>query len=128
MHEYDTVLKALLQSPQSTVLERMTGARIVHWLNVEFSEVKQLRVDMLGATEDPADLVGVELQSANDNKVAIRMAEYALGATVSMRHSRDSMCFMSEKRRCGCLRNWWARVFNFATRSSISGSWTKDCC
>ena len=78
MHEYDTVLKALLQSPQSTVLERITGARIVHWLNVEFSEVKQLRVDMLGTTEDPADLVSIELQSTNDNKMPIRMAEYAL--------------------------------------------------
>jgi len=43
MHEYDTVLKALLQSPQSTVLERITGARIVN-----------ARVGLLGVTADPS--------------------------------------------------------------------------
>jgi predicted transposase YdaD len=78
MHEYDTVLKALLQSPQSTFLERITGSRIERWLNVEFPEVQQTRVDLLGATADPRHLVALELQSANDSKIPVRMAEYAL--------------------------------------------------
>lgn len=80
MHEYDTVLKALLQSPQSTVLERITGARIERWLNVEFPEVQQTRVDLFGATLDPNHFVAVELQSTNDLKIPIRLAEYALRA------------------------------------------------
>ncbi len=79
MHEYDTVLKALLQSPQNTVFERITGTRIDHWLNVEFPEVQQTRVDMLGVTTVHAhDLAALELQSANDMKLPLRMAEYAL--------------------------------------------------
>lgn len=80
MHEYDTVLKALLQSPESTVLERITGVRIVSWLPVEFPEVQQTRVDLLGATADPNHLVAVELQSTNDPNMPLRMAEYALRA------------------------------------------------
>jgi predicted transposase YdaD len=78
MHEYDTVLKALLQSPQNTIFERITGARIEQWLNVEFPEVQQTRADMLGATAHRRRLVNVELQSANDMKIPLRMAEYKL--------------------------------------------------
>jgi predicted transposase YdaD len=79
MHEYDTVLKALLQSPQNTIFERITGAKIDRWLNVEFPEVQQTRVDMLGlAATERKRLLGLELQSANDMKLPLRMAEYAL--------------------------------------------------
>ncbi len=79
MHEYDTVLKALLQSPQNTVFEQITGTRVDRWLNVEFPEVQQTRVDMLGvAQSDDKHLVDLELQSSNDMKIPLRMAEYAL--------------------------------------------------
>ena len=78
MHEYDTVLKALLQSPQNSILETITGARIDQWLNVEFPEVQQTRVDMLGLTLNRQRLIGIELQSTNDVKLPLRMAEYAL--------------------------------------------------
>ena len=78
MHEYDTVLKALLQSPQNTIFERITGDRIDRWLNVEFPEVQQTRVDLLGETADKRRIIGVKLQSANDAKLPMRMAEYAL--------------------------------------------------
>jgi predicted transposase YdaD len=78
MHEYDTVLKALLQSPQNTIFERITGARIEQWLNGEFPEVQQTRADMLGATAHRRRLVNVELQSANDVTIPLRMAEYKL--------------------------------------------------
>src|ERR1700722_19005870 len=78
MHEYDTVLKALLQSPQNTIFEKITKAKIDQWLNVEFPEVQQTRVDMLGPTAHREHLVGWELQSTNDMKLPLRMAEYAL--------------------------------------------------
>jgi predicted transposase YdaD len=78
MHEYDTVLKALLQSPQNTILERITGSRIDHWLNVEFPEVQQTRVDLLGETADLMRLIALELQSTNDLNAPLRMAEYSL--------------------------------------------------
>jgi predicted transposase YdaD len=79
MHEYDTVLKSLLQSPQNTIFEKIIGSRIDHWLNVEFPEVQQTRVDMLGVTVvNERDLAGIELQSTSDAKLPLRMAEYAL--------------------------------------------------
>jgi hypothetical protein len=77
MHEYDTVLKDLLKNPQSTVLERITGSKIDRWLNVEFPEVQQTRVDLLGETTS-GELLGIELQSLNDLRLPLRMAEYAL--------------------------------------------------
>jgi hypothetical protein len=52
MHEYDTVLKALLQSSRNSIFERITGAKIGRWLNVELPEVQQTRVDLLGETAD----------------------------------------------------------------------------
>jgi len=78
MHEYDTVLKSLLQSSQNIILERITGTRVERWLNVEFPEVQQTRVDLLGATANPEHLIGLELQSTNDPNLPLRMAEYAL--------------------------------------------------
>jgi predicted transposase YdaD len=77
LHEYDTVLKALLQSPQNTIFEKITNAKIDHWLNVEFPEVQQTRVDMLGVAQNRR-LIGLELQSTNDMNLPLRMAEYAL--------------------------------------------------
>ena len=78
MHEYDTVLKTLLQSPQNSILERITGARIDHWLNAEFPEVKQRRADLLGETADRRRILALELQSTNDSDLPLRMAEYAV--------------------------------------------------
>lgn len=77
MHEYDTVLKALLQSPQNTIIEKITGTRIERWLPVEFPEVQQTRVDLLGVAEQ-GQLIAVELQSSNDTNLPLRMAEYTL--------------------------------------------------
>ncbi len=47
------------------------------WLNVEMPQVQTSRVDLLGRT-DVSSLVHVELQSTNDARMALRMAEYAL--------------------------------------------------
>jgi predicted transposase YdaD len=79
VHEYDTVLKALLQSSQNSIFERITGAKVGRWLNVELPEVRQTRVDLLFETlEVLRRLINLELQSTNDPWLALRMAEYAL--------------------------------------------------
>ncbi len=68
MHRYDAVLKSLLQDSRNSVLERITGAKIRQWLNVELSEVNQTRVDLIGETADGERLIGFELQSANGSR------------------------------------------------------------
>jgi len=78
VHEYDTVLKSLLQdSKNSSIFEQITGARPSRWINVEFPEVQQTRVDLLVETAD-LRLINIELQSTNDSLLPLRMAEYAL--------------------------------------------------
>ncbi len=64
MHEYDTVLKSLLQDPRNSVLEQIAGAPMGRLLNVELPEVQQTRVDLLFETsEEVPRLIGIELQS-----------------------------------------------------------------
>jgi len=41
MHEYDTVLKSLLQDPQNTIFQLITGSLMGHLLNVERPEVSK---------------------------------------------------------------------------------------
>ena len=78
MHEYDVVLKLLLQgSAQQTMLE-LTGSSVSRWLNVELPElVQNTRLDLLGESAD-GQLIHLELQSTNDPQMALRMAEYSL--------------------------------------------------
>ena len=79
MHEYDTVLKSLLQDPRNSVLAQIAGAPMGRLLNVELPEVQQTRVDLLFETsEELPRLIVVELQSANDSLLPLRMAEYSL--------------------------------------------------
>ena len=79
MHEYNTVLKSLLQDPRNSVLRQIAGAPIGRLLNVELPEVQQTRVDLLFETaEDLRRLIAIELQSANDPLLPLRMAEYSL--------------------------------------------------
>lgn len=79
MHEYDTVLKVLLQGSANSILEQITGVRVARWLNVELPEVRQTRVDLLGESADKKhDLIHLELQSTNDPQLPLRMAEYSL--------------------------------------------------
>jgi hypothetical protein len=111
MHECDTVLKALLQCPQTSILERITGARIDHWLNVEFPEVQQTRVDLLGEPADNQRVIGLELQSANDAKLPLRMAEYALQFIGCMSVFPNSMYRTLATPKCGWRRNLRARIF-----------------
>jgi predicted transposase YdaD len=79
MHEYDTVLKSLLQDPRNSVLEQIAGAPMGRLLNVELPQVQQTRVDLLFETsEERRRLVAIELQSTNDPLLPLRMAEYSL--------------------------------------------------
>jgi hypothetical protein len=63
MHEYDSTLKLLLQGSAT--------------LNVELPKVQNRRVDLLGETAD-GGLIHIEIQSTNDDQMALRMAEYCL--------------------------------------------------
>jgi predicted transposase YdaD len=127
MHEYDTVLKALLQSPQNTIFERITGAKIDRWLNVEFPEVQQTRVDMLGlAATERKRLLGLELQSANDMKLPLRMAEYALRTYRLYEAFPDQYVRTSATKKCECLQNSSARISSVAIPSSTSARWMKS--
>ncbi len=78
MHQFDSVLKALLTSSENSLFARMTGAKHGRWLNVEFPKVNQRRVDLLFQSAPGGELIGVELQSRNDRDLPLRMAEYAL--------------------------------------------------
>jgi len=77
MHEYDTTLKLLLQRSAELAVRELTGTAVVKWLNVELPEIGGRRADLLGETSDHI-LIQIELQSQNDNRMALRMAEYCL--------------------------------------------------
>jgi hypothetical protein len=77
VHDYDIALKSVIRRLSGDALRALTGFAIERWHNVELPEVRALRADMIGETAE-GDLVQLELQSANDAGMALRMAEYAL--------------------------------------------------
>jgi hypothetical protein len=85
MHEYDVALKNILTRPGSSVLEQITGASSLKWLNVEAPNVSNRRVDLLGELPD-GNLVHIELQSRNEKDFPMRMAEYLFG--IGLRYGR----------------------------------------
>ena len=74
MHEYDTVLKALLLRSANSIIEQIAGTKIVRWLNVELPTVQNTRVDLLGESTPDGEIIQIELQSANDPETPLRMA------------------------------------------------------
>jgi predicted transposase YdaD len=70
-------MKVLIQSTSPDALRRLGVSEIRQWLNVELPRVQGRRVDLLGRTAEGL-LVHIELQSANDALMRVRMAEYAL--------------------------------------------------
>jgi hypothetical protein len=78
MQDYDVALKLLLQGPARLIMRELTGATIKKWLDVELPKIQNPRVDLVGETTE-GDLVHIELQSANDATMPLRMAEYCLG-------------------------------------------------
>jgi hypothetical protein len=65
MQEYDVALKRILTRPGSALLAALTGEVQLRWLNVEMPAVRNLRMDLLGESDD-GDLVQIELQSRNE--------------------------------------------------------------
>jgi predicted transposase/invertase (TIGR01784 family) len=76
MHEYDIALKSILMRLNGSVLAQLTGIAVERWHNVELPAVQNRRVDLLGQAAD-GRLLHIELQSTNDNDMALRMLEYA---------------------------------------------------
>jgi len=77
MHEYDGTLKLLLERAAPQSLREVTGVEIAGWLNAELPEFGDRQVDLLGETAG-GELIHIELQSANDGAMPLRMAEYCL--------------------------------------------------
>jgi hypothetical protein len=82
MQDYDVALKLLLQGSAKRTVEAVTeGTAIEVWVAGEqpkVQNVENLRPDLVGKTA-VGDVVHVELQSRNDVKMPLRMAEYCLG-------------------------------------------------
>ena len=78
MQQYDAALKLLLRGAATVAVRELTGVAIANWLDTELPKVQNLRLDLLGETVDQV-LIQIELQSANDAAMPLRMAEYCLG-------------------------------------------------
>lgn len=74
--KYDTAFKLTLQHVDVTLRE-ILGRGVTHWHNVELPKVRGTRAALLGETE-AGELVHIELQSANEARIPIRMLEYCL--------------------------------------------------
>jgi hypothetical protein len=72
--EYGIALKTVLRGSDRVFAELNSGA-IERSHNVELPEVRSLRLDMLGETS-AGGLVHIELQSKNDEAMALRILEY----------------------------------------------------
>jgi len=79
MHEYDIVLKLLLQQSAESMMQALIGASVINWLPIELPKVQNPRVDLLGEIAAGGALIHIELQSNNDPDMPLRMAEYCLG-------------------------------------------------
>ena len=79
MHEYDTALKEVLIFLARLAFREITGFDAPEWRDVELPEVSNPRMDLLGETRD-GQLIHIELQSTNDDQMAVRMADYGLRA------------------------------------------------
>jgi len=96
MQEYDVALKLLLQSPARYTIAATTGSVVAEWLDVELPKLQNLRLDLLGATGE-GELIHLELQSTNDSRMALRMAEYCLGVyRVYGRFPRQVLLYVGE--------------------------------
>jgi predicted transposase YdaD len=76
LQQYDAILKSALRHLTGSVLKPLSGVRVSRWLNVDLPTVQSRRADMLGEAAD-GTLLHIELQSANQARMAHRMLEYA---------------------------------------------------
>ncbi len=89
MHDYDRVVKIILKDRRSRLLlGAISGMPHLRWLPVGFEKTQstaERQADLVGRAPDRT-LVHVELQSTNDPKMALRMAEYYL--SIYRRHKK----------------------------------------
>ena len=78
MQDYDRALKLLLRRAAPNAIRQLSGITVTKWLDVELPKTQGLRMDLLGEDHD-GELHHFELQSFNDAKINVRMAEYKLG-------------------------------------------------
>ena len=78
MQDYDRALKLLLRRAAPNAIKQLSGITVTKWLDVELPKTQGLRMDLLGEDHD-GELHHFELQSFNDAKINVRMAEYKLG-------------------------------------------------
>ena len=74
----------------------LAGVAIEKWLDIELPKAQNLRMDLLG--EDlGGNLHQFELQSTNDGRIDLRMAEYALGTyRLSGKFPRQIVLYVGE--------------------------------
>ena len=78
MQDYDGALKLLLRQAGRQAIRMLAGVTIDKWLDIELPKSQNLRMDLLGEDTN-GGLHHFELQSTNDIRINLRMAEYALG-------------------------------------------------
>ena len=74
----------------------LPGQTVEQWLDVELPRVQNPRVDLLGETAD-RELLHIELQSANDIEMPLRMSEYCLAIRRKLgRFPRQVLVYVGE--------------------------------
>ena len=74
---YDPITKSILQSLGNSLTQRLTGAKPIQHLSVEFGSV-EWRVPDLVSQLDDGPIFHLEVQSSNDTRMPQRMLRYWL--------------------------------------------------
>src|SRR6185369_3617088 len=77
MVNYDAALKLLLKGSARVAIHEVSGLTIARWMDGELPSVEQRHVDLLGESQD-GRLLHIELQSANDPSMPLRMMDYGV--------------------------------------------------
>jgi hypothetical protein len=105
MQNYDATLKLLFRALARVAMREITGATIQHWHDVELPNPQNLRVDLLGETADRT-LVHIELQSAHDDGIPMRMAEYGIAIHKLFGRFPRQLCLYLGRPRMRMRRQW----------------------
>ena len=73
--KYDRTLKDILKSVPKKFVEILTGKKAIEFLDTNFPKVEELKADLLVKLEG-GDIFHLELQTANDSLISIRMLKY----------------------------------------------------
>jgi hypothetical protein len=99
MHEYDTVLKGLLQGSPNSIVEQIAGVPAARWFNVELPEVQQTRIDLLFESAQSAEApTTCNCLCAWPSTRCVSIADFNA--------FRDRSFYTSVMRRCECRLSW----------------------